>query len=67
MAGRYAGLPHHSEGASTYCASSWNLGEAMEWKNIMAYYDNEVVITIINKGDSREEECMHLVVSGLAG
>ena len=35
----------------------------MEKKNIMAHCDNEAVVAIIDKGDSREEECMYLMWS----
>ena len=34
-------------------------GKQWSGKNIMAYCDNEAVVAIVNKGDSREEECMH--------
>ena len=40
-------------------AGMW--GKQWNGKNIMAYCDNEVVVASLNKGDSREEECMHLM------
>ena len=36
-------------------------GKQWSGKNIMAYCDNEAVVAIVNKGDSRDEECMHLM------
>lgn len=40
-------------------AGTW--GKQWSGKNIMAYCDNEAVVASLNKGDSREEECMHLM------
>lgn len=36
-------------------------GKQLEGRNVMAYCDNQAVVAIINKGDSREADCMHLV------
>ena len=40
-------------------AGMW--GKQWSGKNVMAYCDNEAVVAIINKGDSRVAECMHLL------
>ena len=36
-------------------------GSAWMEKNVTVYCDNQTVVAIINKGDSRESEAMHLI------
>ena len=37
------------------------MGQRLAKKNVMAYCDNSAVVAIINKGDSREPDVMHLM------
>ena len=40
-------------------AAVW--GKQWQGKNVMAYCDNQAVVAIINKGDSKDPDCMHLI------
>ena len=54
MARWHAGCSHHLQGTSSHCSGDSNMGQAV-------LCDNEAVVTIINKGTTKDNECMHLV------